>query len=716
MANTKISQLTATTTPTGNEELVYALNNANGKMTLDTMKSYSNVWQQATLVSWVNIKTINGLSVLWSWNITIEWGGWQPSYDYSAMQWPCATWYHIPMESERANIKTIWTTLGWTANDWAGFWAAVKMPFAWDRAYASGNINNQWTSWKYWSVTADGTLVSSVMIGSWTFSTTNGQQRSRWFTIRAIKDEPVVPDAWWTMTYWVSIQDGWIFWSSADWLVSLSSDWETWITIADKNLWATTVWSSWDTESYANCWNYYQRWNNYWFDWWTVTTSSTQVDASTYWPWNYYTWSTFIKWSSDWSSVQNDNLWWWVTWPQQQWWWWAGWYDCIVASDWTWDYITIWAAVNAGNHNIFVKNWSYTEATWRDPYTNNSSLLHIVWESESWVQITMPDTMTTANWYMIDMRYNNAADFYMENLSFNITLTSTNKIFYIDSWWSNFLVKNCSFTYTTTNTGASETYHFLFYTNVISDSLPETEPWRILAWLIWCYFNTETTEIINIWRHVTVAYLCKFYSNAWRIQFVQQNYKAKLYNCYVDSLYLWWLYEFELYNSSVTVWNWDMYSSSWHEIGLYRVDNSYFKLGTLANTPTIWIWVCTNSVLNFWNYDVSTRHSFGSLNSIASNCKIYCWAYRVSDTTWCYIEATSLAFNSTCLVTWCVFSNKLTSVTINNTHNIINWNVFKWTWTMTLTWTELVFTSNVLKSMTLSDTWTDNVKANNITA
>lgn len=77
MANTKISQLTALTNPTWNEEFVYALNNANGKVTLDTMKTYTQTWTQEELVSWTNIKTINGQSILWSWNMVISWwGGW----------------------------------------------------------------------------------------------------------------------------------------------------------------------------------------------------------------------------------------------------------------------------------------------------------------------------------------------------------------------------------------------------------------------------------------------------------------------------------------------------------------------------------------------------------------------------------------------------------------------------------------------------------------
>ena len=120
-------------------------------------------------------------------------------------------------------------------------------------------------------------------------------------------------------TEWVSpITTPWIYHNSDLWLISLSSDGSSWVTISDKNLWATTVYNSGDTLSEANCGKYYQWGNNYWFPFtWTVTTSSTKVHASSYWPWNYYSSSTFITVGSsprDWSSVRNDNLWWWVTW------------------------------------------------------------------------------------------------------------------------------------------------------------------------------------------------------------------------------------------------------------------------------------------------------------------------------------------------------------------------------------------------------------------
>lgn len=59
MANTKISALTANTNPTGSEEFVYAYNNANGKITLDTMKTF--VW-------WAGVTTLSADANIWELN------------------------------------------------------------------------------------------------------------------------------------------------------------------------------------------------------------------------------------------------------------------------------------------------------------------------------------------------------------------------------------------------------------------------------------------------------------------------------------------------------------------------------------------------------------------------------------------------------------------------------------------------------------------------
>ena len=126
------------------------------------------------------------------------------------------------------------------------------------------------------------------------------------------------------------ITTAWIYRNETEGLISLSSDGSNWLTIADKNLWATTVWNSWDTLSESNCGKYYQRWNNYGFPYsWNVSTSSTQVNAGTYWPNNYYSSSVYISQSTspyNWDSSNNENLRWWTTgtvdamkWPCDTW-------------------------------------------------------------------------------------------------------------------------------------------------------------------------------------------------------------------------------------------------------------------------------------------------------------------------------------------------------------------------------------------------------------
>ena len=148
-------------------------------------------------------------------------------------------------------------------------------------------------------------------------------------------------------TEWITTP--WIYHNATDWLISISSDGTNWITIADKNLWATQVYNSGDTLSNANCWYVYQRWNNYWFPYtWSMTVSTGTVNASSYWPWNYYSSSTFRyyqSWYWYWDSSNNDNLWWDTTntkearrWPCDSW------YHIASQSE-RWSLITVMTAL-----------------------------------------------------------------------------------------------------------------------------------------------------------------------------------------------------------------------------------------------------------------------------------------------------------------------------------------------------------------------------------
>jgi len=278
-------------------------------------------WKQDALTAWDWITIKNGvISSEWESYNAWEWISIWTVQDYSAMQWPAPSGFHVPLTTEWQAVYDIWTALGWWSTDWTNFGIALKLPFAGRRYYSSADVNDQGSNGYYWSSSYRSStnnsyclrLYLSRVIPQDISTNTHG------LSVRCFKNKPVIPTSTWTKLYWTSIEAGGIFWSSVGWLISLSSDWQTWITISDKNLWATQVWNSWDTLSEANCGKYYQRWNNYWFSWdWTITTSSTQVDASAYWPWNYYSSSTFINRSSspfNWDSSNNNNLRWWVTW------------------------------------------------------------------------------------------------------------------------------------------------------------------------------------------------------------------------------------------------------------------------------------------------------------------------------------------------------------------------------------------------------------------
>lgn len=243
--------------------------------------------------------------------VYIGWGK-----DYSAIQWPCPEGFHIPTRNEWVALCWILTTTFWLAGNATTVGTYLKMPMASYRYYTSSSVSTAGTG-RYWSSTNSASNSSALRFDSSSLYPQNSYYRANGFTIRCFKDTPIIPNSSRTTLY-QGTWSAWAFRNSSLWLISVSWDGTTWYTIQDKNLWATTVYNQWNTLSDANCGYFYQWWNNYGFPHsGTVTTSSTQVDASWYWPGNYYESGTFITTSlspHDWSSVQNDNLWWWVTW------------------------------------------------------------------------------------------------------------------------------------------------------------------------------------------------------------------------------------------------------------------------------------------------------------------------------------------------------------------------------------------------------------------
>lgn len=264
-----------------------------------------------------------------SWNILqyeIHAGEWISidTLDYSDMQWPCPNGFHIPTVNEITALKDAMTNLTIDTSNWDCAKTYLKMPFSGRISQIENTILSQGTGGFYRTVTPVGSqsfalTANELAISGTYFSTTSTLARASWASIRAFKNIPVVPTNTWTTLYsWTG--DAWIFYNTTDWIISISSDWINWITIADKNIWATVVYNDGDTLDQTNCWTYFQRWNNYGFPWtWPVNTANIQADTTWYWPWNYYYGDVFLYTRTDQplvvdrSSVRNDNLWWWVT-------------------------------------------------------------------------------------------------------------------------------------------------------------------------------------------------------------------------------------------------------------------------------------------------------------------------------------------------------------------------------------------------------------------
>lgn len=332
-------------------------------------------WKQNTLIAWANIQidsVTNTISATGSTYTAWEWIEIRNWWDYSAMQWPCPTWFHVPLPSDWENVISAWIALGrWTATNGDGMSTDLKLPYAWELYFDDWQRADN-GEWVYWSCQPYSEPQWYALYASITSNLVSSQYecaRSEWGSVRPFKDNPVVPDSNWTTIY-QGTWSAWIFHNATDGLISISSDWVTWYTIADKNLWATVVYNWWDAMSESNCGWFFQWGNNYMFPFtWATTVSSTLVDASAYWPWNYYSSSTFIRGITlwEWDSPENLNLWWYVTW--------ATIYNNAITNT--------WVLVSDQPNNIltsWMKIWAGTETNYWNLGTYDSNCLYLTIE------------------------------------------------------------------------------------------------------------------------------------------------------------------------------------------------------------------------------------------------------------------------------------------------------------------------------------------------
>lgn len=297
-------------------------------------------------------KPDNSWTTLYDWSGVASWAWifWNSGKWLISISWDGTTWYTIMDKNSWATtVYNNWDTLT-DANCGNVFQRGNNYAFPWTKSSTSiktsstqVDVTGYWP-WNYYS---SSTWITALPRQS---SASNGNNLRWWVTQWKSVEKQARPKL---------ITTSWIYHNATLWLISLSSDGSNWLTIADKNLWATTVYNSWDTLSEANCGKYYQWGNNYWFPFtWPTTTSGTQVNASSYWPWNYYSSSTYITWHDRWTTTNVSNLRWWDTWTNIAMQWpCANWYHAPTVAEWT-DIINIWVSL-----------WAWTSSWWNNVMT-----------------------------------------------------------------------------------------------------------------------------------------------------------------------------------------------------------------------------------------------------------------------------------------------------------------------------------------------------------
>ena len=311
----------------------------------------------------------------------------------SDMQWPCDSGFHVPVKSEWINLGTELFTNLWLAKNWWTLKTYLKLPANWD--FEDTQFWNRWNVFYYYSssnMNARNCRWIYADTNNANFEYWNGKSWAEW--IRAFANTVSIPDNTWTTLYdWSGIADwAWIFHNATLGLISISSDWTNWITIADKNVWATTVYNDWDTLSEANTGKYFQWWNNYGFPFtWPTTTSSTRVNASAYWPWNYYSSSTFITWAINnwWDTSNNANLRWWVSQ-------WTSTKDVELQNAYIGEYVEL-------SYDFTKSSWWWTASSW---LTRDSNWYYSTWTSSEQYIEAPAEVFTKGNPTKIIIQYN----------------------------------------------------------------------------------------------------------------------------------------------------------------------------------------------------------------------------------------------------------------------------------------------------------------------
>lgn len=387
MANTKISQLPQNNNPTGWEELVYAFNNANGKMTLNTMTSFAQSWMQPALVSWTTIKTINWEDILWAGNLVISWWGWGGS-----------TWTVALNALENITAGTLCSFT----------WAWVKKLRRWFYGTA-----DTWISLTVWQ--NQYTMIDSVAVTSDTTVAVYTNSNDDAYLV-AIKRDWETRTVWTPVTLWADVRFQRIsspytwefvvaYWDyTGGWAVSAIAWNVSWTTI--------TIWSKvqllWETP----------------LQWWVWITKRSDNDlrefvvfyikdsdhkiyykVCTYTSWLVITWWTewnfFISTVDSWS-FGVDYLWWWAA---------SIVYDCLSSSThYVYvNYANVTGATISSSGRYELYEWTSTWGLWYSPrsvkVTDNIFLVD-TWTHNIWLCLMWTHWLSRSIYLIQTLDYN----------------------------------------------------------------------------------------------------------------------------------------------------------------------------------------------------------------------------------------------------------------------------------------------------------------------
>lgn len=252
----------------------------------------------------------------WGWGFYSWWGwGWIASswcpWDWSCYWWNWWIWYVSDISWTEECYAWWWGWWWWKAGwswsywgwDWGGCkaWCPATTCWSW---WWGGRPSCAWWAWACWVV------IVRYPTSCW-YDLTWWCKYCCWdYTIHCFTSN-------WVLYQWQFQAYPWIWHNPTSCLISMSSDWTNWLTMSDRNLWATNN----NVSSTCSYWCKYQWGNNFWFNGASSSCVSckttTQPDTTWYWPWNYYCRNCYVYSTSarcDWSKYTNDNLWGCETW------------------------------------------------------------------------------------------------------------------------------------------------------------------------------------------------------------------------------------------------------------------------------------------------------------------------------------------------------------------------------------------------------------------